>query len=125
MSELDVLIGQRLQQARKAIGFRSARSFARQHNIPESTYSQHETGKRSLNPTTLVDYCEKLKISPGWLISGQDATVIDAGLLAAVLEKTLVNIVTPNAQAQLKDIAALCVTSYTQIRDIRPSTVMA
>ena len=70
MAELDLLIGKRLQMARRALGFKSARSFARKHGIPESTYSQHETGKRSLNPTTLVAYCDRLKIDPGWLICG-------------------------------------------------------
>ncbi len=70
MAELDILIGKRLQQARKALGFKSARSFARKHAIPESTYSQHETGKRSLNPTILLSYCERLNIHPGWLILG-------------------------------------------------------
>ncbi len=77
MAELDILIGKRLQQARKALGFKSARSFARKHEIPESTYSQHETGKRSLNPTTMLGYCERLNIHPGWLMLGttHDVTV--------------------------------------------------
>lgn len=125
MSELDVLIGKRLQQARKALGFRSARSFARQHDIPESTYSQHETGKRSLNPTTLINYSERLKVSPGWLINGNADTAVDIAILATVLEKTLVHVVTPNAQAQLKEIAALCAKSYAQALDTTPSTIVA
>ncbi len=78
MAELDLLIGKRLQTARRALGFKSARSFARKHGIPESTYSQHETGKRSLNPTILVSYCERLKITPGWLITGENAQVKSA-----------------------------------------------
>lgn len=71
MHELDQQIGKRLQQARKAAGFRSARAFARHHNIAESTYSQHETGKRSLSPRMVLHYCDCFKINPGWLVSGQ------------------------------------------------------
>lgn len=122
MPELDALIGQRLKKSRKALGFKSARSFARHHGIPESTYSQHETGKRSLNPTTLVSYCEQLKISPGWLISGEEKPVVDINLLASVLETTLFSLVVPNAQSQFKEITALCATSYAQALKTRTAT---
>ncbi len=106
MAELDLLIGKRLQTARKALGFKSARSFARQHGIPESTYSQHETGKRSLNPTTLVAYCERLKIKPGWLITGveSNANKVDLNTLQANLYEKLSRIVSPELQANLKAI---------------------
>ena len=74
MSNLDKEIGKRLRMARKARGYKSARSFASRYKIPESTYSQHETGKRSLNPELMMLYCERLDISPGWLVSGQDGS---------------------------------------------------
>lgn len=85
MAELDIQIGKRLQIARKSLGFKSARSFARKHGIPESTYSQHETGKRSLNPTTMLTYCERLNVNPGWLITGQQTRTTTTGLNLSVL----------------------------------------
>jgi len=72
MSLLDQEIGNRLRGARKSFGCRSAREFAIKHGIPESTYSQHETGKRSLSPDTLMRYCKWLDIDPGWLLSGSE-----------------------------------------------------
>ncbi len=74
MRELDRQIGKRLQQARKKSGYRSARAFAREHQIPESTYSQHETGKRSLSPKMLTQYCQCLGIQAGWLVSGESVS---------------------------------------------------
>ncbi len=68
---LDEAIGKRLQKARKSKGFSSARSFARQYKIPESTYSQHENGKRSLNPKTLLFYAECFEVDPTWLLTGK------------------------------------------------------
>lgn len=119
MTELDILIGSRLQTARKALGFKSARSFARKHGIPESTYSQHETGKRSLNPTTLVNYCEKLKVSPGWLISGENGPSksedhLDLNLMQAILTRELKGLLQPNAQLQFPKVFELCMTAYQQ-----------
>lgn len=104
MTELDVMIGKRLQAARKALGFKSARSFARQHGIPESTYSQHETGKRSLNPTTMIAYCERLKIKPGWLITGDEASKIDLDALHGTLVTEIGKIVQPELHANLNSI---------------------
>ncbi|PHQ81423.1 MAG: hypothetical protein COB66_02330 [Coxiella sp. (in: Bacteria)] len=120
MTEVDLLIGKRLQTARRALGFKSARSFARKHGIPESTYSQHETGKRSLNPTTLVAYCDRLKIEPGWLISGDthtkemdaDTPTADLRLLQSILQKELFKLVHPNAQSQFNHVMAACIDAY-------------
>lgn len=72
MSELDKEIGKRLRKARKLSGYKSARSFAIEQKIPESTYSQHETGKRSLSPEIVLRYCECLQVDPGWLLSGRE-----------------------------------------------------
>lgn len=104
MTELDVMIGKRLQTARKALGYKSARSFARQHGIPESTYSQHETGKRSLNPSTMVAYCERLKIKPGWLVSGEETKQVDLAALQTTLLTEISKIVKPELHQNLKVI---------------------
>lgn len=108
MAELDLLIGKRLQTARKALGFKSARSFARQHGIPESTYSQHETGKRSLNPTTMVAYCERLNVTPGWLITGEDATTLDASNLQQRLHDKLNHLLNAEQLNALKSALGQC-----------------
>jgi len=74
MSDLDQEIGKRLRKARKSRGYKSARLFAIERSIPESTYSQHETGKRSLSPETVLRYCSCLGIEPGWLLTGREAS---------------------------------------------------
>lgn len=68
-------IGRRLRLARKACGYKSARAFATKYNIPESTYSQHETGKRALGPELLIFYSQCLGIEPGWLLTGPDEQI--------------------------------------------------
>ncbi len=59
-----------MRAARRAAGYSSARDFATRHEIPESTYSQHETGKRSLSVNMLLRYSEVLNANPGWLLTG-------------------------------------------------------
>ncbi|MCB1827212.1 MAG: helix-turn-helix transcriptional regulator [Coxiellaceae bacterium] len=89
MSDLDQEIGKRLRKARKLRGYKSARSFAIERKIPESTYSQHETGKRSLSPEIVLRYCECLGIDPGWLLSGREAEMSFSGETGSVAEVSL------------------------------------
>jgi len=101
MSDLDQEIGSRLRQARKTCGYRSARAFAKEQEIPESTYSQHETGKRSLNPETLLRYCSCLGIEPNWLLTGRDS------LIAVEQEADSVTEVTLNASLRSTNIQSV------------------
>lgn len=64
-------IGKRLRVARKAAGFKTAKSFALKYGIAAVTYSQHETGKRSLGIDVLIKYCNILNVKSNWLISGK------------------------------------------------------
>jgi len=67
----------RLKLARRKRNFRSARKFAKRYTISESTYAQHESGKRSLSIITLLKYSGLLSINPAWLLTGEgdiDAT---------------------------------------------------
>ena len=118
VTELDAQIGRRLQVARKALGFKSARSFARHHNIPESTYSQHETGKRSLSPSILLTYCDQLKVTPGWIVSGtqkvkDNEDILNLPLLRSILKKELFGLLQPNAQHHFNKLIDFCVEAYT------------
>jgi hypothetical protein len=63
-------IAARLSAARR-VCFDSARSFAKQFDVPESTYSQHETGKRALSVNALLEYSDWLSIDPGWMLTGK------------------------------------------------------
>lgn len=63
-------IADRLKIARKNAGFKTAKDFAVFHHIPITTYSQHESGKRSITPEIIVNYCTKLQINPNWLLLG-------------------------------------------------------
>lgn len=64
-------ISQRLKVVRKAAGFNTAKSFAESQGIPVTTYCQHESGKRSLNIESLINYSTILKIEPTWLLTGE------------------------------------------------------
>lgn len=70
MSRLSEQIGLRLKSARKAANYKSARDFSSQYHIPETTYSQHEAGKRALKAETLIYYSRVLNVNPGWLLTG-------------------------------------------------------
>lgn len=70
MANTDTEIGLRLKISRKAAGFKTALDFANKMQIPKSTYSQHETGKRSLTPEQIIYYATKLDIEPSWLLTG-------------------------------------------------------
>ncbi len=63
-------IAKRLRAARKAAGFKAAKDFANQYSIPLSTYSQHETGKRSINAELIINYSSYFQINPYWLLTG-------------------------------------------------------
>ena len=71
MSQLTKQIAFRLRAARRTAGFKSARKFAMQYDIPESTYSQHETGTRALKSELLLYYAKLLNINPTWLLTGK------------------------------------------------------
>ena len=122
-SDIDKLIGYRLQVARKALGFTSARAFARHYDIPATTYAQHETGKRSLNPSILTAYCEKLNITPDWLFADNPVrgviTVtaeykVNLPLLEAILRKHFFPLLKVNMGQHVGKIMHACVTMYAQ-----------
>lgn len=71
MSRLNEQIGLRLKAARKAANFKTAREFSCHYHIPETTFAQHEAGKRALKVETLIYYCRILGIDPGWLLTGR------------------------------------------------------
>ena len=86
---LNVEVGRRLQEARIYRGYRSARAFANDCHIPESTYSQHETGKRSLNPLVLLNYSNYLKTDVGWLVSGRQVVSGFSGRQSALFDELI------------------------------------
>ena len=63
-------IPKRLKMVRIASGYRTAREFVRAHDIPVSTYSQHERGERTLTLENVAYYASLLNIDPSWLITG-------------------------------------------------------
>ena len=68
---IDSLLRQRLRFARRERQFKSASAFAHKHHIPVNTYLNHESGRRSMKPSTITQYALLLKISLAWLISGE------------------------------------------------------
>lgn len=70
MKSVPARIAARLSAARK-VHHDSARSFAIVNNLPVTTYSQHETGKRALSVSGLLEYSGWLKVNPSWLLTGK------------------------------------------------------
>jgi transcriptional regulator with XRE-family HTH domain len=64
-------IARRLRAARKAAGYKTAKDFAQTKNIPISTYSQHENGKRSISVELLFTYSSSFQVNPYWLLTGE------------------------------------------------------
>lgn len=61
----------RLKAARKAAGYKTSRAFIDAHDIPPSTYSQHETGRRAPNDATLKEYSKLFNVNFEWLKTGE------------------------------------------------------
>ncbi len=62
--------GKRLRMARIAAGYKTARAFCDKYNVPHSTYSLHETGRRNLKPKIAQQYADLLHVSVAWLLTG-------------------------------------------------------
>lgn len=74
MSEEDIRIGQgeRLTALRRAAGFRSGRAASSQFEWPESTYSAHEAGRRTIGLDDAEKYASKLGLgSAVWIMFGR------------------------------------------------------
>ena len=61
----------RLKEARKAAGFRSARSAAESLGVKYSTYAGHENARRGLNDAMAVKYATQFGVSLDWLLMGE------------------------------------------------------
>jgi SOS-response transcriptional repressor LexA len=64
---------ERLQRARLKAGYESATDAARAFGWNEITYRAHENGGRGLKPKVAEQYAKAFKVSPGWLLTGEDA----------------------------------------------------
>ncbi len=60
----------RLEQARRAAGFESARAAAIRFDWSYDTYSQHERGERGLSRSA-KRYAKAFKVSEAWLLTGE------------------------------------------------------
>jgi phage repressor protein C with HTH and peptisase S24 domain len=64
--------GNRLQQAREAAGFKSARQAALRYGWKPSTYRSHENGQIPEVPATWAkEYAKKFGVSVGWILTGE------------------------------------------------------
>ncbi len=87
----------RLQHAREAAGFASARQAALRFGWSEFTYTQHENGTRGL-ARAARHYANAFKVSEGWLLTGEGEA---PGAGSAMLEEARVIFLSlPNDQAR-------------------------
>ena len=66
---------ERLQAARLRAGFTEATDAARAFGWNENTYRSHENGVRGLKPEVASRYAKRLKVSAGWLLTGEGTMV--------------------------------------------------
>lgn len=63
--------GPRLEAARVAAGYRTAKEFSDTHGIPQATYNLHESGRRGLKLEVAVKYATILGCDAAWLLTGE------------------------------------------------------
>lgn len=63
-------VSDRLQQARKAAGYKSAAAAAESMGVPTPTYSGHENGSRGFKSVTAQKYAKFFKVDVAWLLYG-------------------------------------------------------
>lgn len=74
--------GDRLTYARGLAGYETQKDFYTQHDIPQSTYSLHENGRRSLTNKKAEEYASLLKnVTAAWLLY-EEGDGPDAGAAA-------------------------------------------
>lgn len=64
-------IAKRLEQARVARGFDTAKAAATFFGWNYNTYSQHERGERIPRRDTMAQYARAFRVSLGWLLTGE------------------------------------------------------
>lgn len=64
------VIAARLRASRKIAGYQTLKEFCEKFNIPDSTYSQHETGARKIKEEVLENYANLLEVNYHWLLNG-------------------------------------------------------
>src|SRR5688500_17256876 len=65
------LVALRLQTARRAAGYRSAREACVSHGWSEPRYRAHEAGTRLPGPDSLATYAAAFQVRQNWLVDGK------------------------------------------------------
>jgi len=68
---IDNQLSARLKKVRKLAGYRSGRAFALANDIAVTTYLNHESGKRGMSIAVALRYCQLLRASFSWLVTGE------------------------------------------------------
>lgn len=101
-------MGKRLAQARKAAGFRSAKSAAEALSVPVSTYNSHERageiGARQYGPEEAKVYARRFGVTASWLLTGEGDGLGGVPLVSWVSAGEMV---TPDAFVDLADASRI------------------
>ena len=84
MEDKNKQIGDRLKEARKAVGFTSATDAATALGINYRTYAGHENGNRGISRETLGFYAKRFHVTSDWLLSGKKSTVSSVPLMGYI-----------------------------------------
>lgn len=95
--------GQRLREARKAVGFLSAAEAAKAIGVPIATYTGHEANHRGFPAKKAALYAKHFHVSVNWLLFGEKPTQDTALVpIIAVIE---------NGQSQINELSGSACTT--------------
>ena len=69
-------IHERLQEARKAAGFKTGTEAANSLGVEVPTYLGHENGSRGIKPAALQKYAKRFRVDVGWLLTGEASKAV-------------------------------------------------
>lgn len=71
MKYRDYALGARIKAAMKIAGYKTAKTFCEEHDIPYLTFSQHVQGRRKPTHEFLEKYSQLFSIPKQWLLTGE------------------------------------------------------
>jgi hypothetical protein len=96
---------ERLGRLRLNAGFTSARGFALQHDVNETTYSCHESGRRAISPAAAAHYAALLGVPPSDILFSATpvvpvlGAVVDGGRISRGMAGTTNRVAIPSSVA--------------------------
>lgn len=82
--------GERLREARKSAGHRSARLAAKSLGVLYSTYLSHENGQNGFGGDQAKKYADAFGVSPAYLLTGDNTEPAIVALVDLLIQKGVI-----------------------------------